>query len=81
MSKISRPLLDSPTTPLRLTLADRIRELRLAKGLSQEALADVCGLHRTYIGSVERGERNISIDNIERIALSLGVSPSKLLEH
>lgn len=48
--------------------------------MSQEALADLAGLHRTYVGSVEREERNISIDNIERIALALNVSPASLLE-
>lgn len=53
--------------------------LRKAKGLSQEALAFECGLHRTYIGSIERGERNISIDNIERIATALGVQLPRLL--
>ncbi|MGL9703190.1 helix-turn-helix domain-containing protein [Wolbachia endosymbiont of Cimex lectularius] len=65
--------------PLRLLLSQNIRRLRNIKGLSQETLADLCKLHRTYIGSVERGERNISIDNIERIADALGVVPTALL--
>jgi transcriptional regulator with XRE-family HTH domain len=54
-------------------LAAKLRELRLSKGLSQEALAELCGLHRTYVGSVERAERNVSIDNIERLARALKV--------
>lgn len=66
--------------PLRLLLSENIRRIRNLKGLSQESLADLCELHRTYIGSVERGERNISIDNVERIASALGVNPSELLE-
>lgn len=57
-----------------------MRAFRLAKNLSQEELADDCGLHRTYIGSVERGERNISIDNMERIAAALGVELRDLLK-
>ena len=57
----------------------RIRELRLAKGISQEALADEAGVHRTYMGSVERGERNISLENIVKIAHALRVAPSQLL--
>jgi transcriptional regulator with XRE-family HTH domain len=60
--------------------AHNLRQVRLAHGISQEALADLAGLHRTYVGSVERGERNISIDNIERLALALGVAPASLLE-
>jgi transcriptional regulator with XRE-family HTH domain len=58
----------------------RIRQLRLAKGISQEALADEAGVHRTYMGSVERGERNISLENIVRIARALKVAPSALLQ-
>jgi transcriptional regulator with XRE-family HTH domain len=54
-------------------------KLRAARGLSQEALAHECGLNRTYLSGVERSERNISIDNIARIAKGLGVEPWKLL--
>jgi transcriptional regulator with XRE-family HTH domain len=51
----------------------RIRELRERAGWSQEGFAEACGLHRTYIGGIERGERNVSLVNIERIAIALGV--------
>lgn len=64
---------------LRKILADNIRALRATKGLSQEDFAERCGLHRTYIGSVERGERNISLENIERISSALGVTAPQLL--
>lgn len=56
-----------------------VRRLRLARSLSQEALAAALNLYRTYIGSVERGERNISISSMERIASELGVSISEML--
>lgn len=64
----------------RSTLARNIRRLRAERDISQEELADLAGLHRTYVGSVERSERNISIDNIGKLATALGVTPSKLLE-
>jgi transcriptional regulator with XRE-family HTH domain len=61
-------------------LGQRIRSLREAKGLSQEKLSFECGLHRTYISSVERGERNIAIINLKKIASSLDVSLSQLFD-
>jgi transcriptional regulator with XRE-family HTH domain len=61
-------------------LGRKIREQRIIIGVSQEELADISGLHRTYIGSVERGERNISLQNIVRIAQALSISPSVLFE-
>lgn len=64
----------------RSILARNLRRFRAAKAVSQEALADLAGLHRTYLGSVERGERNVSIDNIERLADALGVTVSELLK-
>ncbi len=59
--------------------AANMRRFRLAAGHSQETLAALCGLHRTYIGSVERGERNISIDNMEAIAHALKCSVAALV--
>ena len=58
----------------------RLKALREERGLSQEALAGICNLHRTYIGLIERGERSLSIPTIELIARALEVSPAKLFE-
>lgn len=64
---------------IRQIFAKNLKSERLAKNLSQEELADLAGLHRTYVSSVERGERNISIDNIAKLAQALGISISVLI--
>jgi transcriptional regulator with XRE-family HTH domain len=63
----------------RQIFAQRLRQIRQIRGLSQEELADMAGLHRTYVGSVERSERNLSIDNMERLAKALEVDITELL--
>ena len=60
-------------------LAENIRRIRVATGLSQEGLADRAGLHRTYISSLERGQRNVSVQNIFVLADALGVAPAELI--
>jgi len=59
---------------------NRIRDMRKERGLSQEAFAALCELDRTYMGGVERGERNLSLENIERIDRGLDVSLSELMK-
>lgn len=59
--------------------AGNVRRIRLNAGLSQEALAELAGVHRTYIGMLERGEKNVTIYNIERIADALAVDACDLL--
>jgi transcriptional regulator with XRE-family HTH domain len=62
------------------TLGLTVRRLREKSEISQEELASLAGLHRTYVGSIERGERNVSLENIVRLARALGVRPSALLD-
>ncbi len=59
---------------------EKLKETRIQKGLSQEKLAFKSGLHRTYISDIERGARNLSLQNIEKIAKALGISNSELLK-
>ena len=59
-------------------LGQRIRELRTERGYSQEAFADKCGVHRTFMGTVERGESNLSFQNIAKVATALGITLSTL---
>ncbi|HRG64075.1 MAG TPA: helix-turn-helix transcriptional regulator [Burkholderiales bacterium] len=66
----------SPTLKI---IAENVKAYRLAKDISQENLAEIADVHRNYIGHVERAERNMTIDSIERIAKALGVTVIALL--
>ena len=59
---------------------ERVRELRKEAGWSQEEFADECEMDRTYVGGIERGERNLALRNIEKIAYALGITLSELMK-
>lgn len=65
---------------LQKRVGQNIRRHREERGLSQESFADVLGWHRTYIGGIERGERNLSLQSVERISEQLGIDPNELLQ-
>ncbi len=64
---------------LQEVIAANVRKRRLQMGLSQEEFADLCGYHRTYIGSIERSERNITVSTLEAVAKALVTEPTELL--
>lgn len=64
---------------LQLIVGRNLRAYRKARGLSQEAFAEVLGVHRTYMGGIERGERNLTLKSVERIAEHLDLEPMMLL--
>ena len=68
-----------PRSDLNQTVAINLRALRLRAGVSQEKLAAKCKLHRTYIGAIERGERNITLATLSQLAAALGVEATELL--
>lgn len=74
-----RPVNRSKTVDVKVSFGRAVRKVRLKKGLSQEQLADVAEIHRTYIGDVERGTRNIALVNMSRIANALDLPLSKLI--
>ena len=63
-----------------LNFGDTVRRIRKSKGISQEVLADMCELHRTYLSDVELGKRNISLENIDKSACALGMTVSELFQ-
>jgi transcriptional regulator with XRE-family HTH domain len=65
---------------LQRTVGHNLKSFRQQFGLSQEAFADMLGVHRTYMGSVERGERNLTLRSLERMAERVGIDPMNLLE-
>lgn len=69
----------TPIISLRPILAQNIRTFRKSRGISQEKLADLCELHRTYIGSIEREERNVTLSTLEVLAGALDISVAELL--
>lgn len=71
--------LRKPSLEIRKILAANIRLVRARLGLSQEELADVCGLHRTYVGAIERAERNVTLSTLEAFSAALGVAIPELL--
>lgn len=64
---------------LQRAVGENVRAHREARGIDQESFADFLGLHRTYVGSIERGERNLSLRKVEWLAAQLGVKPLDLL--
>lgn len=66
---------------LQQTVGRRLLAYRKSVGLTQEALADLLGVHRTYLGGIERGERNLTLKSVERIAERIGREPRSLLQH
>jgi transcriptional regulator with XRE-family HTH domain len=76
---VSVSTLKSVTSALLKALGRRIRKLRLAAGYSQETFADQCGVHRTFMGTLERGESNVSFANLVKVAETLGITLSELV--
>jgi transcriptional regulator with XRE-family HTH domain len=74
-----RTTLRKPGIEIRKVLAGNVRALRSRLGISQEELAHLCGLHRTYVGAVERAERNVTLSTLEVFSKALGVSVPDLL--
>lgn len=73
----SKPMTDADRSPVLKAFGQAVRDCRKARGFSQEGFAHYCGLDRSYMGGVERGERNVTLVNIERIISALHMKPSE----
>jgi transcriptional regulator with XRE-family HTH domain len=73
-------VMPEPLSDATRVLGERVRAQRHALGLSQEGLADRCGVHWTFLGQVERGRRNLSLHNLLKIAGGLGTDPAELVQ-
>lgn len=78
MPSVPPPLEERPA--VLLAFGQAVREARKAQGFSQEAFADRCGIDRSYMGCVERGERNLALVNIDKIVQALGLAPSEFFK-
>jgi len=76
---VAKPSPSFAKAPILVALGDAIRRTRTAKDLSQEALADLAGIDRSYMGGIERGEHNVAVINLSKIAEALDIRPSVLL--
>jgi transcriptional regulator with XRE-family HTH domain len=77
---VRNPPLPEDRHPILLAFGAAVRQHRKNKGLSQEAFADACGIDRSYMGGVERGERNIALINVEKIMVALELQPSEFFK-
>ena len=72
--------MENKSTNLKIILAENVKKERKKLGHSQEKFADICNLHRTYIGAIERAERNVTLSTLEAISQGLNISAYKLLK-
>lgn len=77
---MAKPSPSHAGSPLLIAIGDAVRNARTLKGMSQEMLALEAGLDRSYVGGIERGEHNVTVSNLHRIAHAVGVQPSELLK-
>jgi transcriptional regulator with XRE-family HTH domain len=76
---MAKPSKQSVSSPVLWSFGATVREARLERGLSQESLADLAGLDRSYMGGIERGEHNLALINIQKIALALNLTIAQLM--